>query len=72
MPDFLQLPPEPSRDELDKLFALAGTPEPGPHDDEFYRVARRVVPGMQRLIASLEHKLTVANQELKHKPRKAP
>jgi hypothetical protein len=71
MAEFLTLPAEPTRDELDKLFALSGTAEPGPHDDEFYRVARRVVPKIQRLIMRLERAADVVGQEAKQRARKA-
>jgi len=71
MAEFLALPAEPTRDELDKLFALSGTAEPGPHDDEFYRVARRVVPKLQRLLMRLERASEVVKQTDKESRRKA-
>lgn len=44
---------EPSQDELDKLFSLAAGPWPGPHEEEYHRVCKVVVPKMQPLIRRL-------------------
>lgn len=54
MSEFTQLPSEPTLKEREELFSLAATCEPGPFDDAFYEVARKVVPKLQRQILRLE------------------
>lgn len=51
------MPAEVTDEELDKLFSLSATPYPGPYDDEFYRVARRVVPKIQAEVMRLKREL---------------
>lgn len=45
---------EPTDAELDLLFRLAAEPYPGPKWEEFYLIARQVVPKLEPLIRRLK------------------
>lgn len=47
---------EPTDAEIDLLFRLSAEPYPGPRWDEFYILARRVVPKLQPIIEAWKRK----------------